>query len=301
MAKHRQIIELLDAAVLHPRISGPEGCAALVGVSPKTVFRWLIQSRMGHPKFQEITWHDTTAAFHQHFERHARALTSVEIQQSALDMAVNGTDEQVFFQGRRMTEKIRRPEYADVPEDELWLLGDAAFMEVPTLNHRHPPVALVTKMLESWDRRYQPQQNISVEYGGTLRLERGTKPKVDRKQVFEADTPGERRGGYLALPAPAVSPDEMAERERQGDFAPSPVKFTDASGVETVLSAPTEPAGAPKAPVNHSGAGKEPSEPTELPANRLGDGRERTGAGRPPPGGARVDNVGAFGVRRIQR
>ena len=244
MAKHRQIIELLDAAVLHPSISGSKGCAARVGISPKSVFRWLIQSRMGHPKFQEIEWHDTVAPFHIHFERHARALTSVEIQQSALDMAVNGTDEQVFFQGQRMHERRLLPGLTAA--DVKWM-GDDAYELVPTLNHRHPPVALVTKMLEGWDKRYQPHQSISVEYGGTLRLERGKKKAAQTKQVFEpAEPEANHRGGYLALPKPPT-PEELSQRETAGDFAPSAVKFVDASGVETVLSAPTEPADA----VNH--------------------------------------------------
>lgn len=96
-------------------------------------------------------------------------------------------------------------------------------------------------MLESWNRkRYGAHQQIDVNFGGVLRLEKEapTKPVIETTAaaVFEdeAEKP-EQQGGHLALAAPAKSSKEFEERAASGEFDQAEVTFKDADGKPAAL------------------------------------------------------------------
>ncbi len=242
-----RIVALLDASVTSPTISGPTGCARRVGVTPQTVFNWLVRSRLGDEKLQSIVWHDVTAPFHVHLTQNAHALTALAIEQSAMDRALNGCEVPVFFQGQRQYEKVLKPQFADCDADDLEIIfgpdtSDAYEMK-PTMQHLKPSDALTLKMLEAHSKRYQPHQTISVGYSGVLRLERpdeATKTVEHQAEVFEEQPADGQRPAQLALARPAKDAAEMDKWEAQGDFKPAPVAFVNAKGERTELRADLE-------------------------------------------------------------
>ena len=172
-----------------------------------------------------------------------------------------------------------------------------------------PSEQLAIKMLESWHKKYRPHQQVDVNYGGVLRLERAderTAPQVKVIEHFvEEDNETEQRGGHLALGRPAQSSEEMDKWNQSGEFKPQPVAFVDAEGNRTervaasdpLLSQPgdSESVGGMKekarSGIIHDVGSKNPT-PTP-PANprqqsTASDGRERVGYGKVPPGGYRV-------------
>jgi class 3 adenylate cyclase len=120
------------------------------------------------------------------------------------------------------------------------------YKTVPTMQWLKPSDALVVKMLESWNRkRYGAHQEIAVTYGGVLRLSKDAKPEaidVEATEVFEDTEPHaqEKRGGHLALAAPAKSAAEFDQRAVAGEFDQAPVTFINAEGERTDLCADLE-------------------------------------------------------------
>jgi hypothetical protein len=216
-----------------------------VGIDPRTPWRWLVQSRLGKAELQEVEFCGVIAPFHVHYSQNVPALTAQQIQQTALERARDGVLTDVFFQGVRMFERVLKPEYADTPEDELWLIGPdwekVCYERVATKQWLKPSDALVLKMLESWNRkRYGAHQTIDVQYGGVLRLEKDqtTKPVIERtSDVFEEiPDEAERQGGmHLALAAPAKSSADFEERAASGEFDQATVTFRDADGNAAAL------------------------------------------------------------------
>ena len=131
-------------------------------------------------------------------------------------------------------------------EEDLWLEAGpewetVCYERVPTKQWLKPSDALVIKMLESWKRkRYGAHQQIDVNYGGVLRLEKDApaKPVIEQAaQVFE-DEPEEnpeQRGGHLALAAPAKSSEDFEKRAASGEFNQAEVRFRDADGKPAAL------------------------------------------------------------------
>jgi hypothetical protein len=88
-------------------------------------------------------------------------------------------------------------------------------------------------MLESWHNRYRPHQQVDVNYGGVLRLERADErmPKtIEHKPLFDDQEDVEQRGGHLALGRPAKDSAEMDKWNAAGELKPQPVTFVDAEG-----------------------------------------------------------------------
>ena len=108
-----------------------------------------------------------------------------------------------------------------------------------------PSEQLAIKMLESWHKKYRPHQQVDVNYGGVLRLERAderTAPQVKVIEHFvEEDNETEQRGGHLALGRPAQSSEEMDKWNQSGEFKPQPVAFVDAEGNRTERVAASDP------------------------------------------------------------
>lgn len=272
----------LDALVTTPSIAT---AAKRVGIGESTIMRYLVRSRMGDPELQQIEWMGVSASFHQHATVNARALTAQLVQGAALDRALNGHYQDVMYQGQRMTERVVKDEYKDIPPDELWQIGEdwetKCYETRPTLQHMKPSDALVLRVMEAFDKRYKPSQTIDVVYGGTLRLERPgeqTAKVIEQKPVFEDAPESEQRGGYLALPRPAKDAAELDQWSKEGQFAPSPVAFVDADGKRTVLQAET--VSPPIAPT--------PSAPAKQSAPRVSRDPFMNADGTPKPGGFRV-------------
>ncbi len=288
----------LDASVTTPTISV---AARRVGLSPDSVYRYLVRSRLGDEKLQNILWHNVEAPFHVHLQQNVPALIALSIRQSAMDRALNGTEVPVFYQGVRMTERVKKQEFADIPDDELWMYGsDDDIYEVrPTMQHLKPSDALTLRMLEAYDKRFRSHQEISVSYGGVLRLERPdertTKTIDATPQVFEEDAgEAEQQGAQLALARPAKSSEEMDKWAQQGEFDSQAVRFVNSKGETTVLQSEpktgvnlaahpraymADTGRAPGRPVPHDPGKPRPTQPLDA----AGIGR-----GRVPDGGFKV-------------
>ena len=290
----------LDASVTTPTISV---AARRVGLSPDSVYRYLVRSRLGDEKLQNILWHNVEAPFHVHLQQNVPALIALSIRQSAMDRALNGCEVPVFYQGVRMTERVKRPGFADCDDDDIELiLGkehiDEAYEVQPTMQHLKPSDALTLRMLEAYDKRFRSHQEISVSYGGVLRLERPeeqTNKTIEHKKVFEEDADDtEQKGAHLALARPAKSSEEMNKWEAAGEFNSQPVRFVNAKGETTVLQSE------PKTGVNLANNPRaymadtlqkpgrpvpsDPGKPRPVqPLDSAGLGR-----GRPPDGGFKV-------------
>ena len=234
------------------------------GISPSLPFKWLVQSKLGHPDFQEVLLCDVVAPFHVHYEKNIPALMAMQVQQTAFERARDGCLVDVFFQGVRH------------------------FETVPTKQWLKPSDALVAKMLESWNRRrYGAHQQIDVNYGGVLRLERPDEPAPSKAidadfTVFE-DTADAEQPGRLALARPANDAAELDKWAAAGEFAPATVTFVDAKGERTELRANLEAhlqalkqeGPEHRQPSHHVAIGKpdptEESEPPALPPQTIAD------------------------------
>lgn len=221
--------------------SGAEACRR-VGIDPKTPWHWLVQSRLGHPDLQAITFCEVVAPYHVQLDN-VKHLSVAALEQNAVERALHGCYVDVFFQGVRQYETVLKPEHEG--KDDEWLaleygpdFKSICYHTIPAKQWLKPSDALVIKMLESWKRkRYGAHQTIDVNYGGVLRLEPDAKPKaevidVQAVEVFEGEAQEgpEQRGGHLALAAPAKSSAEFEQRAAAGEFDAAPVTFRDASG-----------------------------------------------------------------------
>ncbi|MGP0084719.1 MAG: hypothetical protein ACLP0B_13965, partial [Steroidobacteraceae bacterium] len=75
------------------------------GISRQSWWAWMVASAKGDPRFQAITWNSITAPLHTQYSN-ARALTAMEIERSAMENASQGFEQDVFFQGKRMFERV---------------------------------------------------------------------------------------------------------------------------------------------------------------------------------------------------
>lgn len=243
MTHYDKIPALLD----HAMTCSIAEAARRTGISPSLPWKWLVQSRLGKAELQAITWCDVVAPFHVQLDN-LKLLSVQAIEQSAVERALNGCYVDVFFQGQRMFEDVLKPEFEGKSDDELMFevgpeFKTICYARIPAKQWLKPSDALVIKVLESWKRkRYGSHQQIDVNYGGRLTLQKDAPPEaatVDAPavEIFdgEADDTPEQRGGYLALAAPAKTSTEFDERAAAGEFAPAPVVFKNASGETTAL------------------------------------------------------------------
>jgi len=223
--------------------------ARRVGISPSLPFKWVVQSKLGHPELQAIEFCGVIAPFHVHYGQNVPALAAQQVQQTALERARDGVLTDVFFQGVRMFERTLKPEYEGKSDDDLRFEVGADFEREcyetkPTKQWLKPSDNLVIKMLEAWNRkRYGSHQTIDVNYGGVLRLEKDNpdKPKasqvIEQAAVFEEieDEAEGAKGAHLALAPPAKSSADFEARAAAGEFDQAPVAFLDANGQATSL------------------------------------------------------------------
>jgi hypothetical protein len=234
MSHYDKIPALLDHLIT---CSVAEACRR-VGITPQTFWNYLVQSKLGHPKLQEIEFCGVVAPLHVCYAN-SKILAAQMIEQNAIERARDGCLVDVFFQGVRQYEKVKKPEFEQYDDDTIALiLGehnvDEAYELKPTKQWLKPSDALTIKMLESWNKKYRSHQQIDVNYGGVLRLEKPGEqaPKTierNASEVFEEDhADTEQRGGHLALAAPGTS---------RGESVSVPVGFVSATGERKELRA----------------------------------------------------------------
>jgi hypothetical protein len=306
MAHYKKLTEILDCLVTSPSVAET---ARRCSMTPQTIWSYLLRSRRGDPLFQEVTWHNITCPWHQHFEN-SKVLAAAAIEQAALDRAANGCLVPSFYMGAPVWQESES--YARIGfknDDEARALGfnpevdrwewetgpEGKPRRKQVMTWLKPDSQLVVKMLESWHKRYRPHQQLDVNYGGVLRLERADErsPKtIEEKPLFDQQGDVEQRGGHLALGRPAKDSAEMDKWDAAGEFKPAPVTFVDAEGnrIERV-AAPDPLLSQPQASASIGRAGNKPEKPVnsstletrDLPADGAGPLRSR-----PLPGGYRV-------------
>ena len=87
MSHYDKIPDLLANLVASPSIA--EACRR-TGMTPATHWNYLIRSKQGDPRFQEIEWHGVQSAVLATRGQYARVLAAAAIEQAALDRALNG-------------------------------------------------------------------------------------------------------------------------------------------------------------------------------------------------------------------
>jgi hypothetical protein len=306
MAHYKKLTEILDCFVTSPSVAET---ARRCSMTPQTIWSYLLRSRRGDPLFQEVTWHNITCPWHQHFEN-SKVLAAATIEQAALDRAANGCLVPSFYMGAPVWQESET--YARIGfknDDEARALGfnpevdrwewetgpDGKQRRKQVMTWLKPDSQLVVKMLESWNKRYRPHQQLDVNYGGVLRLERADErsPKtIEHKPLFDEQDDVEQRGGHLALGRPAKDSAEMDKWNAAGEFKPQAVTFVDAEGNRTErVAAPDPLLSQPQASVPIGRPGNKPVKPVNSPTQETGD-LPADGAGplrsRPLPGGYRV-------------
>ncbi len=199
MSHYDKIPQLLDNLIT---CSVAESCRR-VGITPQTFWGWLVRSRLGDQRFQDIEFCSVHAPLHVQYQN-SKTLAAQQIEASALERARDGCYVDVFFQGVRQYEKAKKAEYADMSDDEIDALGltNEAFEMRPTKQWLKPSDALTIRMLEAHSKKYRSQQTIDVNYTGVLRVqhpeEQTTKTIEHQPEVFEEDA-GTEAGTAAAL------------------------------------------------------------------------------------------------------
>lgn len=243
-ALYDRIPELLDHMVT---CSMSQACKR-VGISRQSWWAWMVASAKGDPRFQAIEWNSITAPLHIQYNN-ARALTAMEIERSAMENASQGFEQDVFFQGVRMFEKVLKPEYQEHADDlemlELIVGPDwesICYKMAPAKQRLKPSDALVIRMLEAHHpKRYGSKHTVDVKFGGVLRLDKPAQATTIEAtpvefEEIDTDEDTEQRGGYLALATPAKTSQEFEARAAAGEFDHAPVEVEAADGSVTTIT-----------------------------------------------------------------
>lgn len=242
MAHFSKISVLLDCLIT----CSVAEAARRVGMSERSVWRYLVRSKMGDPKLQEIEFCGVVAPFHVQLSN-ARALAAEQIQQNAIERARDGVLVDVFFQGQRMYERVLKEQYKDFTDRDFYDLNiseDERYELIATKQRLKPSDALTIKMLESWSKKYRPTSDHNVSFGGKIELlhpaDAPSIKTIEHQGVFEEVEDTEQRTKGLALAPPAKDSAEMDRMAARGDFDPAPVSIVGADGnrVEMTASSP---------------------------------------------------------------
>jgi hypothetical protein len=265
MTHHDKIPDLLNNLVLTPAIST---AARAVGISREVVYSWLIASRRGDPKLQNIEWHGVVQPFHMQFAN-SKTLAIVNVEQLALDRAMNGSTYPSEFRGapvfledervvREFGDKEFDPELCDLlfGQRDKWL-RDENGDRVRATTHQKPSENLVALVLQSWMSKYAKHATVDVLHGGIMRIDMNA-PAGEAKMIenkapeeivqLEEISEDEKRGGYLAVPKPLTNTADIDAMNRAGKFASQDVTFTKEDGTTTVVpgTPPVSPADDPR-------------------------------------------------------
>lgn len=143
MAHYEKIPQLLDHLIT---CSVAEACRR-VGITPQTFWNYMVRSKLGDPKFQEIEFCTVVAPLHVQYQN-TKTLAAQQIEQNAIERARDGCLVDVFYQGERMFERVKKPEFTDYSDADIETFGFDAYELKPTKQWLKPSDALVLKMLE---------------------------------------------------------------------------------------------------------------------------------------------------------
>jgi hypothetical protein len=253
MAKHtaETLAAICDRLVAHPYL---KPAARAVGIDPSTLFAWLEKSRSDPPSLSFV-WSELEAPFHQHVAA-AMRMSVLLIESRAREMALNGFDEVVTFQGQVQYELD--PRYVGVDDATMLKLGldkpsvgyhryrrDAAGQAIPLKVKRKPSDALVTTVLRAHFRKlYGEHKSVSVG-GGVLVVggaqEMAPARAIDHREPKRPEylemTPIEaseeeeaRRGGFMVVGQRAKTSAEIEEREREYLSKTIVIEFVESEG-----------------------------------------------------------------------
>lgn len=281
--KTHLIPDLLDALVATPAI---ERAAAQVGLTARTVHRYLVRSRAGDAVLQSIEWMGIAAPLHIHYSN-AMKLAASAIEATALDRARNGCWVPSYFRGAPVFEE--NEDFIGWTDEEMVRLGwdpkrDRFVWETgPDGKLRRkivhvwlkPSEQLTIKMLEShFAKKYGAHQTIDVNYASTLTLTRPEErqPKMiehkpEKQLVFDDETAApERRGQNIAAGRPARNSEEFDKWAAQNEFAHTAVEVQQSDGsFKPISAAPSSSsnAGAMKRPTSPGNLGAGPDRPSD--------------------------------------
>lgn len=257
--KRHLIPELLSEMIMRPQIDGPDGCAAAVGVSARQVHEWLVQSRQGHPAFQEVEWMGVKAPLHVLVDEGVHALTARMVISSALQRALNGTKIPSLYQGAPVWEEDEAIVASGITDpDELEVCfgqrdkfkRDTQGNRIQVMQHLKPSENLVIKIMESWERRRYGQHS-TIDVKGTVgHLMQLARPGEDAA-VIEQKSPGEVFSSdlvqkpdstrQLALGRPAKDSKELEEWNERGEFQSGQTTFKMPDGSTVVIGPAIDP------------------------------------------------------------
>jgi hypothetical protein len=230
-----RIPELLD----HLIVCSVAEAARRVGMNERTVWRYLVNSKLGHESLQQIDWCGVVAPFHVQVEN-ARQLAVEQITQSAIERARDGVLVDVFFQGQRQYEKVKKPQFQTWTDAEIENLGFAedAYEMIPTKQWLKPSDALVLAMLQAYRRkRFGQHSTVEHAFSGTLRIDKPDAAKTVEHNVFEEQIDEAEQPKQLALASP-LTPEGVDAAAAAGAYDPRPVVFVAEDGTRTELIAP---------------------------------------------------------------
>jgi hypothetical protein len=250
MAKHtpETLAAICDRLVAHPYL---KPAARSIGIDLSTLFAWLEKSR-ADPASLSFVWSEVEAPFHQHVAA-AMRMSVLLIESNARELALNGFDEVVTFQGRVQYELD--PRYIGMDDGSMATLGfdkpsvefhrykrDADGNAIPLKVRRKPSDALVTTVLRAHFRKlYGEHKSVSVG-GGVLVVGAAqalAAPKtidhkpgdyVDMLPIEASEEEDAKRGGYMVVGPRAKTSAEIDERERQLLSTKCVVEFREEDG-----------------------------------------------------------------------
>lgn len=242
--KSHLIPRLLDNLVMY--VSVMQACKA-TGITRQSFWNWQIASRNGDPRYQTITWSGVTAPLHVLVEG-AATITAQMIEAEARARAMRGSYVQSYFQGEPVYHKKDPKEIAELKEFDLWdgdeFARDKNGERIPVMMHIVPPASLVEKMLSAhFPKRYGQHATLDIKHGGVLRINKDAKADKTKElpSFDDEEETGERNGGFLAVPPPAISSDEFEERAAAGEFDAMPVEFKQNDGTTVTRMAEPDP------------------------------------------------------------
>jgi hypothetical protein len=250
MTKHtpENLAAICDRLVAHPYL---KPAARSIGINPSTLFGWLEKSR-SDPAALSFVWSDAKAPFHEHVAA-AMRMSVLMIESRAREMALNGFDEVVTFQGQVQYELDER--YVGLDDDTMRTLGldqpsvgyhrykrDADGRAIPLKVKRKPSDALITMVLRAHFRKlYGEHKSVSVG-GGVLvvgapkataapkAIEHKPGEYIDMAPIEAGDEEVAKRGGLLVVGPPAKTSAELDQLARRCKSNKCVVEFIDEDG-----------------------------------------------------------------------
>lgn len=251
---HDTMRDVLGKLVLSPRM---KAAARDLGLHPTTLFQWINKSKAGHAEMR-LSWMGVERWFHEHVDI-ARKLSTVALDHSARDLAINGHSAPKFLNGQpvwtvdpkiaadalSMDDEMWEIAYGDRKREDIYV-RDANGALVQEMDISPPNPQLLVKMLASLvPDIYGERSSVTHIHQGHVWIEGSTptaphlqrlKPEQiedgDFQEAFAmADAPEtvKRPANVLAIPAPCKDAYDF-DRKFLRKLVREPVLFRDADG-----------------------------------------------------------------------